>query len=71
MNAYYEHIVNNSSMSKEEAIKSAEEISEKHLNAVREFQEVQEIQNIASVGKTRIFSQLNKMEYRQIPVQWI
>ncbi len=45
VNTYYEHAVNVSSMSKDEAIQSTAEMSEKYLSAVQEFQEAQEIQS--------------------------
>lgn len=44
VNAYYEHAMNDPSMSKEEAIKSTAETSEKYLDAVQEFQEAQDMQ---------------------------
>ena len=44
VNAYYEHAMNEPSMSKEEAIKSTAETSEKYLDAVQEFQEAQDMQ---------------------------
>lgn len=52
VNAYYEHAMNDPTMSKEEAIKSTAEMSEKYLEAVQEFQETQGIQNVTSVVTT-------------------
>lgn len=40
--AYYEHAVNNSVMSKEEAIQSTAEMSENYFSAVEEFQDAQD-----------------------------
>src|SRR5699024_7436538 len=48
VNAYYEHAMNDPTMSKEEAIKSTAEMSEKYIDAVQEFQESQGMQ--ATVG---------------------
>lgn len=39
VNAYYEHAMNDPTMSKEEAIKSTAEMSEKYIDTVQEFQE--------------------------------
>lgn len=50
VNAYYEHAINDPSMSKEEAIQSTAEMSEKYLDAVQEFQEAQDIQNSANIS---------------------
>ena len=50
VNVYYEHAMNDPTMSKEEAIKSTAEMGEKYLDAVQEFQETQGMQNTASVG---------------------
>lgn len=49
VNAYYGHTMNDSAMSKEEAIKSTAEMSEKYLDAVQEFQETQGMQSTAGV----------------------
>lgn len=50
VNAYYEHVMNDPTMSKEETIKSTAEVSEKYLDAVQEFQETQGMQSTARVG---------------------
>lgn len=50
VNAYYEHAMNNPTMSKEEAIKSTAEMSEKYFDAVQEFQESQGMQTTAGVS---------------------
>lgn len=50
VNAYYAHAVNDPSMSKDEAIQSTAEMSEKYLGAVQEFREAQDIQNGTNVG---------------------
>lgn len=50
VNAYYEHVMNDPTMSKEETIKSTAEVSEKYLDAVQEFQEIQGMQSTARVG---------------------
>lgn len=50
VNAYYEHAMNDPTMSKEEAIKSTAEMSEKYIDAVQEFQESQGIQTAAGVS---------------------
>lgn len=50
VNAYYEHTMNDPTMSKEEAIKSTAEMSEKYIDAVQEFQESQGMQTTASVS---------------------
>lgn len=50
VNAYYEHAMNNPTMSKEEAIKSAAEMSEKYIDAVQEFQESLGMQTNAGVS---------------------
>ena len=50
VNAYYEHAMNDSTMSKEEAIKSTAEMSEKYIDAVQEFQESQGMQTTAGVS---------------------
>lgn len=49
VNAYYEHSMNDPTMSKEEAIKSTAEMGEKYLEAVQEFQETQGVQNTANI----------------------
>ena len=38
VNAYYEHAMNDPSMSREEAIQSTAQMSEQYLNATEEFQ---------------------------------
>lgn len=50
VNAYYEHAMNDPTMSKEEAIKSTAEMSEKYINAVQEFQESQGMETTAGVS---------------------
>lgn len=50
VNAYYEHVMNDPTMPKEETIKSTAEVSEKYLDAVQEFQEIQGMQSTARVG---------------------
>lgn len=50
VNAYYEHAMNNPTMSKEEEIKSTAEMSEKYIEAVQEFQESQGMQTTAGVS---------------------
>lgn len=50
VNAYYEHAMNDPTMSKEEAIKSTAEMSEKYIDAVQEFQESQGMQTTACVS---------------------
>ena len=50
VNAYYVHAMNDPTMSKEDAIKSTAEMSEKYLDAVQEFQESQGMQTTYSVG---------------------
>lgn len=50
VNAYYEHAMNDPTMSKEEAIKSTAEMSEKYIDAVQEFQESQGMQTAAGVS---------------------
>lgn len=50
VNAYYEHAMNDPTMSKEEAIKSTAEMSEKYFDAVQEFQESQGMQTTAGVS---------------------
>lgn len=49
VNAYYEHAKNDSTMSKDEVIKSTAEMSEKYMDAVQEFQTSQGIQSYAGV----------------------
>lgn len=41
VNAYYTHAMNDPSMSKEDVLKSTDEMAEKYIEAVEEFQEVQ------------------------------
>lgn len=50
VNAYYEHAMNDPTMSKEEAMKSTAEMSEKYIDAVQEFQESQGMQTTAGVS---------------------
>lgn len=50
VNAYYEHAMNDPTISKEEAIKSTAEMSEKYIDAVQEFQESQGMQTTAGVS---------------------
>lgn len=50
VNAYYEHAMNDPTMSKEEAIKSTAEMSEKYIDAVQEFQESQGMQTTVGVS---------------------
>lgn len=50
VNAYYKHSLNDPTMSKEEAIKSTAEMSEKYIDAVQEFQESQGMQTTAGVS---------------------
>ena len=50
VNAYYVHAMNDPTMSKEEAIKSTAEMSEKYIDAVQEFQESQGMQTTAGVS---------------------
>lgn len=50
VNDYYEHAINDPTMSKEEAIKSTAEMSEKYIDAVQEFQESQGMQTTAGVS---------------------
>ena len=50
VNAYYVHAMNDPTMSKEEAIKSTAEMSEKYFDAVQEFQESQGMQTTAGVS---------------------
>lgn len=50
VNAYYEHAMNDPTMSKEEAIKSTAEMGEKYIDAVQEFQESQGMQTTAGVS---------------------
>lgn len=50
VNAYYEHAMNDPTMSKEEAIKSTAEMNEKYIDAVQEFEESQGMQTTAGVS---------------------
>ena len=50
VNAYYEHAMNDPTMSKEEAIKSTAEMSEKYIDAVQEFQESLGMQTTVGVS---------------------
>lgn len=45
VNAYYEHAMQDPSMTEEDAIQSTTEMSEKYLDAVDEFQQEQGTQN--------------------------
>mgnify|MGYP004459107031 CR=1 FL=1 len=45
VNAYYEHAMQDPSMTEEDAIQSTAEMSEKYLDAVDEFQQEQSTQN--------------------------
>lgn len=45
VNAYYEHAMQDPSMTEEDAIQSTAEMSEKYLDAVDEFQQEQGTQN--------------------------
>ena len=45
VNAYYEHAMQDPSMTEEDAIQSTAEMSEKYLDAVEEFQQEQGTQN--------------------------
>ncbi|MCB6301678.1 hypothetical protein LI271_10240 [Lachnospiraceae bacterium 210521-DFI.5.20] len=49
VNAYYEHAMQDHSMTEEEAIQSTAEMSEKYLDAVEEFQQEQDMQNETEV----------------------
>lgn len=49
VNAYYEHAMQDSSMTEEDAIQSTAEMSEKYLDAVEEFQQEQDMQNETEV----------------------
>ena len=53
VNAYYEHTMNDPTMSKEEAIKSTAEMSEKYIDAVQEFQESQGMQTTDGVSMNK------------------
>ena len=50
VNAYYVHAMNDPSMSKDEAIRSTAEMSERYLGAVQEFQEAQGVQTGTNTG---------------------
>lgn len=50
VNAYYEHAINDPTMSKKEAIKSTAEMSERYIDAVQEFQESQGMQTTVGVS---------------------
>lgn len=52
VNAYYEHAINDPTMTQEDAIKSTAAMSEQYLDAVQEFQEAQEMQTDANVMDT-------------------
>lgn len=49
VNAYYEHAMQEPSMTEEDAIQSTAEMSEKYLDAVEEFQQEQDMQNETEV----------------------
>ena len=49
VNAYYEHPMQDTSMTEEDAIQSTAEMSEKYLDAVEEFQQEQDMQNETEV----------------------
>lgn len=49
VNAYYEHAMQDPSMTEEDAIQSMAEMSEKYLDAVEEFQQEQDMQNETEV----------------------
>ena len=49
VNAYYEHAMQDTSMTDEDAIQSTAEMSEKYLDAVEEFQQEQDMQNETEV----------------------
>lgn len=49
VNAYYEHAMQDPSMTEEDAIQSTAEMSEKYFDAVEEFQQEQDMQNETEV----------------------
>ena len=49
VNAYYEHAMQDPSMTEEDAIQSTAEMSEKYLDAIEEFQQEQDMQNETEV----------------------
>lgn len=49
VNAYYEHAMQDTSMTEEDAIQSTAEMSDKYLDAVEEFQQEQDMQNETEV----------------------
>ena len=49
VNAYYEHAMQDTSMTEEDAIQSTGELSELYLDAVEEFQQEQDMQNETEV----------------------
>ena len=49
VNAYYEHAMQDPSMTEEDALQSTAEMSEKYLDAVEEFQQEQDMQNETEV----------------------
>ena len=51
VNAYYTHAMNDPNMSNEDALKSTGEMAEQYLDAVQEFQEPQEMGNIATTNE--------------------
>lgn len=52
VNAYYEHAMNDPSMSKDEAIASTSAMAEEYLNAVDEFQTNMETENVEDISTT-------------------
>lgn len=50
VNAYYEHAMNDPTMSRDEVLKSTAEMSERYLDAVHNFQESQGMQSTTSIG---------------------
>jgi len=71
VNAYYVHAMNDPTMSKEDAIKSTAEMSEKYLDAVQEFQESQECRQPTVLARTKELRLLSRMEFRRAPIPWI
>ena len=46
VNAYYTHAMNDPDMSSEDALKSTGEMAEQYLDAVQEFEDAQETENV-------------------------
>lgn len=46
VNAYYTHAMNDPDMSSEDALKSTSEMAEQYLDAVQEFEDAQETENV-------------------------